>query len=315
KPQGQGDPGPGWGLAAGAALKTADSVLGELGNPTGIMSYKPFQSSGEDFLHNYLGNMGVPIEMTPHFPKDAPVILLTQAAAKDPDIISEIKGQLEAGKTVFVTSGFVEATQNKGFEDISEIYATGHEIALNDYYTGYGAGNGSSLRDDAKVAPPDILFPELHYYTNDAWPIIRGVAGARGFPVLLNNRYARGTIFVLNIPDNIGDLYALPHGVMNTVKTYLQKGAPVRLDSPNHVALFTYDNGAFIVESYRDEPVTVKVSLSGAGAKLADTQSGERLTPTTAPAHADEYGTARDDPRTEFAVTIAPHSFRVFKRQ
>ncbi|MGZ3305892.1 MAG: hypothetical protein ACXU8U_08525, partial [Asticcacaulis sp.] len=213
------------------------------------------------------------------------------------------------------TSGFVEATQNKGFEDISEIYATGHEIALNDYYTGYGAGNGSSLRDDAKVAPPDILFPELHYYTNDAWPIIRGVAGARGFPVLLNNRYAKGTIFVLNIPDNIGDLYALPHGVMNTVKTYLQKGAPVRLDSPNHVALFTYDNGAFIVESYRDEPVTVKVSLSGAGAKLADTQSGERLTPAASPAHADEYGTARDDPRTEFAVTIAPHSFRVFKRQ
>ncbi len=122
-----------------------------------------------------------------------------------------------------------------------------------------------SLRDDAKVAPASVLFPELHYFTNDAWPIIRGVAGARGFPVLLNNRYSKGTIFVLNIPDNIGDLYALPHGVMNAVKPYLQKNFPVRIDAPNHVALFAYDNGAFVVRSYRDEPVTVTVSLSGNG--------------------------------------------------
>lgn len=308
----KGNAAPGWGLAAGAALKTVDGVLGELGNPIGIPSYKPFQSSGEDFLQNYLGNMGIPIEMTPHFPKDAPVILLTAAAAKDPDIIGEVKQQLQAGKTVFVTSGFVEATQNKGFEDIVEVYATGHEIALDDYYNGYGAGDGVSLRDDPKVAPQSVLFPELHYYTNDAWPIIRGVTGARGFPILLNNRYAKGTIFVLDIPDNIGDLYSLPHGVMNAVKPFLQKGFPVRIDAPNHVALFAYDNGAFVVESYRDQPVTVTVSLSGKGAGLKDAQSGQTI---AAKPGAPFAGVNGDDPRTAFEVTLAPHSFRVFKRQ
>jgi hypothetical protein len=316
----KGEAGPGWGLAAGAALKTVDGVLGELGNPIGIPSYKPFQSSGEDFLQNYLGNMGIPIEMTPHFPKDAPVILLTAAAAKDPGIINEVKTQLQAGKTVFVTSGFVEATQNTnrkdgGFEDIVEIYTTGHEIALDDYYNGYGAGNGVSLRDDPKVKPQSVLFPELHYYTNDAWPIIRGVTGARGFPILLNNRYSKGTIFVLDIPDNIGDLYSLPHGVINAVKPFLQKGFPVRIDAPNHVALFAYDNGAFVVESYRDEPVTVTVSLSGEGARMVDAQSGKAIAARPeAPGGGKFRGVGADDPRTEFEVTLAPHSFRVFKR-
>jgi hypothetical protein len=313
KSAGPNDP-PGWGLAAGAALKQADAVLGELGNPVGVASYKPFQSSGEDFLHNYLGNMGVPIELTPHFPKDASTILLTQAAAADPDIISDIKGQLQAGKTVFVTSGFVKATQNKGFEDLLEVQATGQSVLLNDYFNGYGAGNGQSLRDDPKLAPKDILFPELHYYTNDAWPIIRGVSGARGFPVLLMNRYSKGILYVLDIPDNIGDLYSLPPGVMNQVKTYLQKGDPVRIDSPAGVSLFSYDNGAFIVESFNDAPVKVTISLKGAGAALND-GDGKALAAKPAAAPTGKFaGASQDDPRSEFEVTIPPHSFRLYKR-
>jgi hypothetical protein len=314
KASGANDPGPGWGLAAGAALKQADAVLGELGNPVGVASYKPFQSSGEDFLHNYLGNMGIPIELTPHFPKDADTILLTQAAAKDPDIINEIKGQLQAGKTVFVTSGFVRATQDKGFQDLLEVYATGQSVLLNDYYNGYGAGNGQSLRDDPKVAPKDILFPELHYFTNDAWPIIRGVSGARGFPVLLMNRYSKGILYVLSIPDNIGDLYSLPPGVMNQVKTYLQKGDPVRIDAPSGVSLFAYDNGAFIVESFRDEPARVTISLKGQGANLNDGDGKALTARPAAPQTGNFSGVSKDDPRTEFEVTIPPHSFRLYKR-
>ncbi len=319
KSDGASDPGPGWGEAAGAALKAADAVTGDLGKPAGVMSYKPFQSSGEDFLHNYLGNMGVPIELTPHFPKDAGMILLTQAAAADPDIISEIKGQLQAGKSVMVTSGFVKATQDTnrkdgGFQDLLEVQATGQEVAVNDYFNGYGAGNGLSLRDDPKVAPKDILFPELHYYTNDAWPIIRGVSGARGFPILLMNRYSKGILYVLNIPDNIGDLYSLPQGVMSQVKTYLQKGDPVRIDAPSQVALFAYDNGAFIVESYRDEPVKVTISLAGKTATLTGGDGTKVAMKPVAPGSDNFAARLRDDPRTEFEVTIPPHSFRLFKR-
>jgi hypothetical protein len=258
-------PEPGWGLAAGAALKQVDAVLGQLGEPTGIPSYRPpNSSSSEDFLHHYLGNVGIPIAMTARFPAGADTMLLTEAAAADPEIIGEIKTQLRAGKTVFVTSGFVRATQDpkradRGFQDLLEVCATGNQVLLDDYYKGYGAGDGSSLRDDPKTAPRAVLFPELHYFTNDAWPIIRGVAGARGFPILLMNRYSKGLLYVLDIPSNIGDLYSLPPGVMNGVKAYLQANDPVRIEAPSGVALFTYDNGAYVIESYRDTETRVRV--------------------------------------------------------
>ena len=55
--------------AAGYALAEIDPVVGALGNPIGIASYKPFESSGEDFLQNYFGMVGIPIEMYPQFPR------------------------------------------------------------------------------------------------------------------------------------------------------------------------------------------------------------------------------------------------------
>jgi hypothetical protein len=207
-------------------------------------------------------------------------VLLTQAAATDKDIIAKIRKQLEAGKNVFVTSGFVRATQDSGFRDLLEVRATGQQVALNDYYNGYGAGNGESLRDDPKVAPRDLIFPELTYFTNDAWPIIRGVSGARGFPILVMNRYSKGILYVVNIPSNIGDLYSMPVGVINSIKQYLLADAPLRIEAPAGVSLFTYDNGAYIIQSFNDVPAKVRVLKKG----------GQ---PTE--------------------LTIAPHSFKLFR--
>ena len=55
----------GWASAANEALHIADACLGELGNPVGVASYRPPHATGEDFLHNYIGNLGVPIELYP----------------------------------------------------------------------------------------------------------------------------------------------------------------------------------------------------------------------------------------------------------
>ena len=55
-------------LAAGAAFDLADQFVGKLGNPVGLKTYKPYHSSGEDFLHNYLGMLGIPLELFPEFP-------------------------------------------------------------------------------------------------------------------------------------------------------------------------------------------------------------------------------------------------------
>ena len=49
---------------AGYSLEQMDAFLGKLGRPVGIASYKPHHSSGEGFLHNYFGMIGIPIALT-----------------------------------------------------------------------------------------------------------------------------------------------------------------------------------------------------------------------------------------------------------
>ncbi|HEX3356617.1 MAG TPA: hypothetical protein VHS31_06505, partial [Tepidisphaeraceae bacterium] len=89
---------PTWGAAAGYSLRQVDGFLDKLGKPIAIKNYKPFHSTGEDFLQNYLGMIGIPIEMQPTFPTDADMVLLTESAKFDPKIAAKIKGQLKAGK-------------------------------------------------------------------------------------------------------------------------------------------------------------------------------------------------------------------------
>ncbi len=88
------------GRTAGYVFDQADGFLGKLGKPLGVMSYKPYHSSGEDFLHNYIGMVGIPIELTPEFPAGAKMIFLTESAKFDAAIVEKIKGQLTAGKDV-----------------------------------------------------------------------------------------------------------------------------------------------------------------------------------------------------------------------
>jgi hypothetical protein len=292
-------PNAGWATAANAALHAADAVVGQLGNPVGVASYRPPHATGEDFLHNYIGNLGVPVELAPQYPVDAKTILLTRAAASDPTILAKAKASLQGGARVIVTSGFVEATQGKGFEDLAEWQVKGHPIAINQYFDGFGAGRGEELKEAGKAKP--VLFPEVRFYTNDSWGIIRGVASAKGFPIVLMNQYSKGTLFLWTVPENFGDLYELPRPMVTRIKEYLFPDAPVRIDAPDHVALFTYDNGAFIVENYRDEAAEVTVSLAGPNSAVTELTQNSRV-----PAAADKG-------RSKFSVTMPAHSFRVFK--
>ena len=271
---------PGWARAAGYSLEQVDVFLGKLGKPIGLAAYKPYQSSGEDYLHTYLGNIGIPIELTPNFPAAAATVLLTESAKRDADIVQKMKGNLTAGRDVVITSGLLRALQGKGIEDIVELEYTDHKVAIKSFVNGYGAGNGTSLNEPTADTPA-IVFPEIRFYTNDSWSLVRGVANAKGFPILLMNRYSRGVLYVLNIPDNMGDLYRLPQPVINVMKGYLLANFPVRIDAPSHVSLFAYDNGTFIVQSFLPTPVSVNVALPDANRKLRNLVSNQRLSSPT----------------------------------
>ena len=59
---------PTWARVAGYALEQADAVVGQLGQPIGIASYRPPHALGEDFLHNYIGMTGHSDRALPDIP-------------------------------------------------------------------------------------------------------------------------------------------------------------------------------------------------------------------------------------------------------
>ena len=227
--------------AAGYVFDQVDSFLGKLGNPVGVMSYKPLNSIGEEFVHDYLGMAGFPLELTPVFPEDADMIFLAESAAADPGIVGRIKKQLMRGKDVVITSGLLRALQGKGIESIAEIRATGRIVAIKDFTAGYGG----VIRGQT-----EILVPEIEYITNDAWPLASGLASGIPYPLLLQARYANGSLYVLTLPENFGDIYNLPAGVLNPLRRVLTRNLFVRLQGPAQVSLFAYNNNTFIVESF-----------------------------------------------------------------
>ena len=96
---------------AGYALSEVDEFLGNLGNPVGTSCYIPYHSNGEDYLHNYIGMLGIPLEPYPEYPDGHKKIFLTESAAKDPDILCKIDKSLRNGADVIITSGLVKNTK------------------------------------------------------------------------------------------------------------------------------------------------------------------------------------------------------------
>jgi len=289
--------------AAGYSLEKVDPIVGQLGRPIGLKSYKPYQSSGEDYLHNYLGMIGIPIDLYPNFPTDADIVLLTESAKFDPQIVDKIKAQLRAGKNVVITSGLLHALQGHGTRDIVEMHETDQVLDVNKYWGAFGPGGGNDLGESKS-----ILVPRISFLTNDAWPVVRATANGYAAPLLLMDRYSKGMLFILTIPENFNDLYSLPQPVLTALRSYLLQDFPVQLDAPSQVSLFVYDNNRFVVESFRDAPITVTVSVLGTPPRMRNIATGATIygEPVTTRPKGQMPLTAK---RTSFTLTIMPHSF------
>jgi hypothetical protein len=299
--------------AAAYALRRADQVAGDLGTPLGLSSYRPYHSTGEDFLHEVLGMSGIPVEMYPQWP-EAKTVLLTEAAKRDPHIVAKIEQHVRDGDNIIITSGLLSATQDQGMDQITDMRVTGHILATTSYVEGFGFGAGAVIGNSSP-----ILFPEIHFDTNEDWAVVRGLANGRGVPLVLTERYGKGTLRVLTVPESLYDFYRLPSGVLDALRRDLGLGLPVRLEGPANVSLFEYSNGAFVVESYVDQPAAVRIICSfehirnlATGSTLSGDPLGPaggsffaRPRPGAAPV-AREYG---------YELQIEPHSFAAFREQ
>jgi hypothetical protein len=301
---------PNYAAAAGYSLDKVNAVVGKLGNPIGLASYKPYQSTGEDFLQNYLGQIGIPVEMTPRFPSDPKTpVLLTEQAKSDKQLVARIKAHLEKGGTVIITSGLLKAIQGSGPDQIgqiTELTNTGNILRVNNFWAGAGAGEGSDLGQTQ-----GILVPEISFMTNDAWPVVRGTANGHGAPLLIQDHFARGILYVLTVPENANDLYALPQSVLTSFRQYLMRGFPVQIDAPSLVSLFAYDNKSLVVQSFRDEPAKVTVTALGGFTKLRNVVTGQWIEAQPA-APLNSRHAQMEAARTSFQIDLAPHSFMAF---
>ena len=288
-------------VAAGAALEIADRFIGMLGNPLGVKAFKPYHSTGEDFLHHFLGMLGIPIDLVPEFPAEAPVLLLTECAKFDPDIVKKIKGQLMSGKVVVITSGLLRALQDKGLSDIVEMEVTHRVQTGSDFLIGW---------NHVYSASRPILVPIIHYLTNDSWEEITCLGGTTGTPLFHFANYGNSKLYVITIPDNYDDLYALPPEVLNHIREVVTRGMYVRLEAPAQVALFLYDNDTFIVESFLDHSTDIRLVMDDCFPCVRDVLSGEIVTGEDL---SDQSGQRTG--KKGCAVTLNPHSFRLFKAE
>ncbi|EQD32129.1 permease [mine drainage metagenome] len=150
------DAAPGWARVAGYALSQVNEFLGKLGKPIGIASYKPFQSSGEDFLQNYLGNVGIPINLMPHFPVHAPVVLLTRGVLRS---TSGAADQDESARRR-------RRDHHLGIAAKAAAAAPGHRQCRRDHLSGHAGHRAALSRQPQR--------------RRDAWPERAGRDGAAG---------------------------------------------------------------------------------------------------------------------------------------
>jgi len=290
--------------AAGITFENVDKFLGLLGNPVGVNSYRPYHATGEDFLQNYLGMIGIPMDISPVFPTEGKMILLTESAKFDPLIVQKVKERLQAGKNVMITSGLLRALQGKGIGDIVELTYTDRKVMVTDFRAGWGRNCKSSQ---------EILIPQINYLTNDSWEEITATKGATGWPILHRAQYSKAYLYVLTIPDNFSDLYQYPADVLNRIRAVASVDFNIKLEGPSQVSLFCYDNGTFIVESFLPEPVTVKIIANQSVTSIDDLLSGESFQGTVVPV--PPFMSRRIDPTRSFEITIKPHSYRMFRTQ
>ncbi len=279
-------------------LHQTDLLVGKLGNPVGLASYKPFHSSGEDFLQNYLGMIGLPMDMYPQWKDDRQQILLTQQAAKDPQIVEKIKRQLRKGGDVIITTGLLKAIKDN-LADVVELYCGDLKAIVNDF-----GRMGKSERE--------FIIPQVKYFTNDAWEVVSAgrplTGGVSGYPILLRDTYSKGMLFVLTIPDDFGNLYDYPAPVLNVIRRAMSKDVGAYIEGPSKVSLFPYDNRTMVVENFNDQAVNLRVVVNAKVSTLNNLLTGEQLKPATVQVSRNRFfGYA--DTQTVFDLQLPAHSY------
>ena len=343
KTLGANDGNPTFADIAAYTLGQVDKVLVNVGKPVGIKSYTPYHATGDEFLHDYLGMIGLPMDIFPQFPTEADMVLAYRAGQIRSGHHSQNSSPARSGQVGLRHLRFPARHERQRHRRHLRSrnhrrHRAGAALCLRGRSRSAASGR-AWLRPGAGASQPpgtppaldpfeashDILIPEIKYFnvlTHDAWGDVMGVSpGGSTYPIVLSCDYSKGKFYVLTIPNDPADLYALPPAVLAVIRATLGSAEPVRLNSaPAQVALFRYDNSAFIVQNYLSTSADVTVSLAGTVAQIHDLLGGKDLTPTAAARRGfggaaggfGGRGPAATPPRTSFTFAVLPHSYMAF---
>ncbi|MCD8183489.1 MAG: hypothetical protein LUE99_10795 [Bacteroides sp.] len=185
---------------------------------------------------------------------------------------------------------------------VSELRCTDLKAFVNDF-----GKYGQSKRE--------FIIPQVLYQTNDCWEIVSAgrplTGGVSGYPIVLRAPFSTGNMYVLTIPDDMGNLYDYPAAALNEIRRLMSKDLGIYIEGPSKVGLFTYDNQTLVVENFNDEPVEIRIVIDEKKAsKLTNLLGGEVLTPV------ETLSPEKRDPsvrQNAFRLSLLPHSYKGFR--
>lgn len=258
----------------GQTFEDVDHYLEALGTPIGVATYLPYHGFGEDYLHNYMGMCGVPLDPYPDYPSEAKTIFLTENAAHDPELILKMKKSLQTGADVIVTSGLVSRLGD-AFHELTHVSYTNKKVLANSYMC---SRDGGVTMAGMLESNKSILLTQPQFFTNDVWQIAGAYGEDNNTPIIMKTKYSKGRLFIITIPDDQGNLYHYPSLILDTIRTILSKDLPVVLEGDSKITLFTYDNETFILRSFLPYFIKTTVLVKKANALLTDLENGKAIT-------------------------------------
>ncbi|MCX7425864.1 MAG: hypothetical protein NTW96_09640 [Planctomycetia bacterium] len=252
----------------------------------GVWAYKPphGEPSGDLYLMDFVGMLGVPLVPTAALPADAQCVFLPTQAAADKDILARVQGLVGRGATVVMTAGFVRDAV--GGAEIARLAG----VASPPDKTPRRA---SQVLDGGKlVAVPYGLDLATLLEPTDAEVLLAARVDGRDVPFLTRHRCDAATLYVLNThtfsqadfdavdevllaPRRLG-LLELPTSWADTLRAAFTAPLGMRLEAPTRVTLQPLGRSGYVFYNYNLGPVTITFSTDDESlGRAADGFTGE----------------------------------------
>ena len=256
-------------------LPEFDRIAGLLQGPSrGIPIYLPYGSTGEYNIFGYLGMAGIPLEPVTRFPYESQSAIFCLNSLKDTSLADEMLARLRDGKDVFMTYSLWRRLRRTEFKNT---------LSLMDYNGPVSSDKFGLLeygyRESTIKADRQFTFPGVEATT---WPETRDVTLSRpdyDFSVLIRVPYLKGTIYILNMPENSYDLLELPTDVLNSIRRSFTMDQGMEFDGPGHVAMYLFGEKQFVIYNMgdKDAPVTLRFYKKLPAAGWTNLVNGESL--------------------------------------